>query len=83
MGVRFLSRCTAGLMRSMGIEPAKKSARDVRAMGSFRVFAEWACASRRMRGLARSFGVDPAKQLARNTRPLFHVAIIFDEQARI
>jgi hypothetical protein len=47
MGVRILSRWARGPMNGMGIDPAKRPARDGRGVGLLRTLTERARVSRR------------------------------------
>ncbi len=55
-------------MRSMGIDPAKRPARDARKACLARLLTERAWVSGRARGPMRSMGIDPAKRPARDAR---------------
>jgi hypothetical protein len=62
MGLTFLSRWARGPMPSMGIDPARKCARDTMVFNSGLFGAERAGVSRWARGPMPSMGIDPARK---------------------
>jgi hypothetical protein len=67
MGVKPLSRWARGPERSLGIDPARRLARDAQAFGSSAELSERARMSRWARGPAFA-GIDPAKRPARDSQ---------------
>ena len=66
MGVRLLSRWARAPMLSMGIDPAKRPARDARKPGMSLALAERTRVSRWARAPMLSMGIDPEKRPARD-----------------
>ena len=73
MGVRLLSRRARGPVRSMGIDPAKRPARDAQVVDHSCALAERARMSRRARGPVRSMGIDPANRPVRGVQVNSHL----------
>jgi len=67
-------------VRSMGIDPAKRPARDTLRLEHSAILSERARVSRWARGPVRSMGIDPAKRPARDTLHLERSAM-FSERA--
>jgi hypothetical protein len=82
MGVRLLSRWARGPVRSMGIDPAKRPARDAQVAGHVFELSERARMSRWARGPVRSMGIDPAKRPACDAQVAGHVFEL-SERARM
>ena len=68
MGVRLWSRWARGPVRSMGIDPAKRPARDTQVVSPIDSFSERAFWSRWARHPVLGMGINTAEKRARDMR---------------